>query len=125
MYEFSDETINTYEQAKKNIRSNKKAPAKKRPSRYSLEEFNESYPYKQEKRGIDIADITQIGTKVVIGGGLGLLAGVGAIAVAASAGEIVIAGVVTKITGIVGGALGFSMGMNQAKKSPKRYVEQV
>jgi len=122
MYEYSDETINTYEETKKSIRSKNKPSAGKRQSRYSLDEFNGASPNIREKRSIDLADITHVGTRVVIGGGIGLLAGVGAIAVAASAGEIIIGGVVTKISGIVGGTLGLSMGVNQVKK--RRYSEE-
>lgn len=65
---------------------------------------------------IGVSDVLQVGSKVVIGGGLGLLAGVATIAVVASAAEVVIAGVVTKVAGVVGGAAGLTMGLNNAKK---------
>jgi len=122
MYEYTDETINTYEQTKKSIRNKNKTPDSNRRSRYNLDEFNAPPRPIREKRSIDLSDITHVGTRVVIGGGIGLLAGVGAIAVAASAGEIIIGGVVTKISGIVGGTLGLSMGVNQVKK--RKYSEE-
>jgi uncharacterized protein (DUF39 family) len=116
MYEYTDETINAYEQTKKSIRNKNMQHVNKRQSRYSLDEFNGLTPIIRDKRPMDLADITHVGTRIIIGGGIGLLAGVGAIAVAASAGEIIIGGVVTKISGIVGGTLGLSMGINQVKK---------
>nr|ASQ41183.1 hypothetical protein [Candidatus Magnetananas rongchenensis] len=109
---YEDETINAYEEAKRSIRKKKTGS----DNLYNLDEFDESILKPPAKRKVDVTDITQVGTKVLIGGGLGLLAGVGAIAVAASAAEIVIAGVVTKITGVIGGAVGLSMGVNQIKK---------
>jgi len=125
MTEYTDETINTYEETKKAIRDKNMSPKDKRQSRYNLDEFNTSSSQPMQprpKRAVSIADVTHVGTRVVIGGGLGLLAGVGAIAVAASAGEIIIGGVVTKISGIVGGTLGLSMGINQVQK--KRYTDE-
>lgn len=71
-------------------------------------------------RRVTVSDVLQVGTKVVIGGGVGLLAGVAAIVVAASAAEVVIAGVVTKIAGLVGGALGLNLGLNKYKKAVKK-----
>lgn len=65
---------------------------------------------------VRLSDVAQVGSKVLIGGGIGLLAGVATIAVAASAAEVVIAGVVTKIAGIIGGALGLSLGIKKYRK---------
>ncbi len=67
-----------------------------------------------------VSDVIQVGSKVVIGGGLGLLAGVATIAVAASAAEVVIAGAITKVAGVVGGAVGLSLGLNNARKKKKK-----
>jgi len=75
------------------------------------------------RHGIEIVDVAKIGTGVLIGGGLGLLAGVGTIAVAASAAEIVIGGVITKVAGVVGGAAGLGWGLHSLEKKrarPKR-----
>ncbi len=71
---------------------------------------------KNYKPGVQVSDVMQVGSKVLIGGGLGLLGGIAAIAVAASAGEIIIAGVVTKIAGVVGGAAGLSLGVHSYTK---------
>jgi uncharacterized membrane protein len=56
-----------------------------------------------------------VGSKVVIGAGLGLLAGVATIAVMASLAEIIVAGVVTKIAGVVGGGAGLTVGLRQLR----------
>ena len=106
--------INEYEEAKKKVRQKKqtKASVKK-------DEFDDNlYLYPQRK--VDVSDMVQLGSKVLIGGGIGLLAGVGTIAVAASSAEIIVAGVVTKVTGIIGGAVGLSLGINQMKKKTNR-----
>ncbi len=66
-------------------------------------------------RQVTVSDVAQVGSKVVIGAGLGLLAGVATIAVMASMAEIIIAGVVTKIAGVVGGGAGLSMGLRQLR----------
>ncbi len=58
----------------------------------------------------------QVGSKVLIGGGVGLLGGIATLALAASAAEIVVTGVVTKIAGVVGGAAGLSMGISSYNK---------
>ncbi len=75
--------------------------------------------FKDPKQDVKLSDVVQVGSKVLIGGGLGVLAGVAGIALAASAAEVVVAGVVTKIAGIVGGALGLSFGVKKfaTKKS--------
>ncbi len=64
---------------------------------------------------VRLSDVAQVGSKILIGGGLGLLAGVAGIAVAASAAEVVLAGVVTKISGVIGCALGLSLGVRKFK----------
>lgn len=66
-------------------------------------------------RPVTVSDVAQVGSKVVVGAGLGLLAGVATIAFVASAAEIIIAGVVTKIAGVVGGGAGLSIGLRQLK----------
>jgi uncharacterized membrane protein len=66
-------------------------------------------------RPVTMSDVAQVGSKVVIGAGLGLLAGVATIALMASMAEIIIAGVVTKIAGVVGGGAGLSLGLHQLK----------
>ena len=77
--------------------------------------------YEKPEKEVRISDVAQVGSKILIGGGLGLLAGVGTIAVAASAAEVVVAGVVTKIAGIIGGAVGLSMGVNKFLKKKRSY----
>nr|WCC90931.1 magnetosome protein Mad8 [Desulfobacteraceae bacterium] len=109
-------TFNEYEEAKKKIRSKRKVK-KRYPARNDSFDEN-AYLYAQ--RRVDVTDMVQLGSKVLIGGGLGLLAGVGTIAVAASAAEIVVAGVVTKVAGVIGGAVGLSLGVNQIKKKSTR-----
>ena len=42
------------------------------------------------------------------------------IAVAASAAEVIIAGVITKVAGIIGGAVGLSFGVNKFLKVKKK-----
>ncbi|MGA2228788.1 MAG: hypothetical protein ABSH41_30500 [Syntrophobacteraceae bacterium] len=66
-------------------------------------------------RPVTVSDVAQVGSKVVVGAGLGLLAGVATIALMASMAEIILAGVVTKIAGVVGGGAGLSMGLRQLK----------
>jgi len=76
-------------------------------------DFNESK--------VGLSDYVQVGTKVLIGGGLGLLAGVATIAIAASAAEVIVAGAVTKVAGVVGGAAGLNWGVNRYKKKKEVY----
>lgn len=68
-------------------------------------------------RSVGVSDVLSVGSKVLIGGGVGLLAGIAAIVVTASAAEIILAGVVTKIAGVVGGALGLTLGLGSVKKN--------
>jgi hypothetical protein len=88
---------------------------KKRKSKDDLDDFDEEC-LGSAKFPVVLTDVIEVGTKMLIGGGLGLLAGVAAIAIAASAAEVVVTGVITKITGVVGGAVGLSMGLNKHKK---------
>ena len=87
------------------------------------EEFDSLDP-EERGRQLTLSDVTQVGSKVVIGGGVGLLAGVAGIAVAAGAAEVVVAGVVTKIAGVVGCAVGLSLGLNKYKGKQKRQTAE-
>lgn len=104
-----------YEQRKAAVRV--KAAARKRWEQ-DQEEFG-ALDLEDGGRQLTLSDVTQVGSKVVIGGGVGLLAGVAGIAVAAGAAEVVVAGVVTKIAGVVGCALGLSLGINKYKGKSK------
>ncbi len=103
-----------YEQKKRTVRL-------KRARDRSINELDEFDPDLLEGPGqqVRLSDVTQVGSKVLIGGGLGLLAGVAGIAVAATAAEVVLAGVVTKIAGVIGCALGLSMGVRKFKAKRK------
>ncbi len=113
-----EKQIKDYEDAKKTIRS-KTAGEKKN---YDLDELDDAQLEKYGSKA-DFSDVVQVGSKIIIGGGVGLLAGVVTIAVAASATEVVIAGVVTKVTGVIGGALGLSMGLNKYQKTKKKRAD--
>ncbi len=113
-----EKQIKDYEDAKRSIRS-KTAEEKKR---YDLDELDDSQLETYGSK-VDFSDVVQVGSKIIIGGGVGLLAGVVTIAVAASAAEVVIAGVVTKVTGVIGGALGLSMGLNKYQKAKKKKAD--
>ncbi|MBF0529787.1 MAG: hypothetical protein HQK55_11070 [Deltaproteobacteria bacterium] len=109
-----------YDKAKEAIRAKKTQP---NPGGDMALELND--PLVSETRQVELSDVLQIGSKVLIGGGVGLLAGVATIAIAASAAEVVIAGAITKVAGVVGGALGLSMGLSRyQKKSLKPRFEQ-
>lgn len=63
----------------------------------------------------------QVGTKVIIGGGLGLLLGVASTAVAAgsavvSAADLLVAASMPKICGLVGSVCGLKIGLRKNKK---------
>ena len=103
--------LRDYEEAKRAIYIKKKRHVKD-----DLDDFDEN-GFNPASKTVVLSDVIDVGTKVLIGGGLGLLAGVAAIAITASAAEVVIAGVITKITGVVGGAVGLSMGLNKYKKN--------
>ena len=102
--------MTAYEQEKSAIRF-------KRARDRSINELDEFDLDLDESPGqeVRLSDVAQVGSKILIGGGLGLLAGVAGIAVAASAAEVVLAGVVTKITGVIGCALGLSLGVKKFK----------
>jgi len=102
-----------YEQRKQAIRQKKVSVA----SQYDYVDYADDSI--EAPRNVDAVDVLSVGSKIVIGGGVGLLAGVAAIAVVASAAEIILAGVVTKIAGIVGGALGLTWGLGAVKKKKK------
>ena len=102
-----------YDQRKRTILSNK---ARDRAVRAELDGFDPGL-LDGPGREVRLSDVTQVGSKILIGGGLGVLAGVGTIAVAASAAEVIIAGVVTKIAGVIGCAVGLSLGVNKFKKT--------
>ena len=105
-----------YEQRKTAVRV--KAGARKEWEE-NQEDF-ETLDLEDRGRQLTLSDVTQVGSKVVIGGGVGLLAGVAGIAVVASAAEVVVAGVVTKIAGVVGCAVGLSLGVSKYKRKSKR-----
>ncbi len=109
-----------YEQRKATVRV--KAAARKKWGQ-DQDEFD-ALDLEGRRRQLTLSDVTQVGSKVVIGGGVGLLAGVAGIAVAAGAAEVVVAGVVTKIAGIVGCAVGLSLGLNKYKRKPKRQAAE-
>ena len=107
-----EEELMDYEQKKRDVRF-KKA---NRPSfKADVDDFDSDL-FDGPGREVGLSDVAQVGSKVLIGGGIGLLAGVATIAVAASAAEVVIAGAVTKIAGVVGSALGLSLGINKYRK---------
>ena len=113
-----EDQIKDYEEEKRSIRSR---TAGKRKN-YDLNELDDAQLEKYGSK-VDLSDVVQVGSKIIIGGGVGLLAGVVTIAVAASAAEVVIAGVITKVTGVIGGALGLSMGLNKYQKAKKKRAD--
>ena len=106
-----DDQLRDYEEAKRAVYAKKK-----RKIDDDFDDIDEK-GLNPASKTVVLSDVIDVGTKVLIGGGLGLLAGVAAIAITASAAEVVIAGVITKITGVVGGAVGLSMGLNKFKKN--------
>ena len=115
MSEQAVENLREYEAAKKAVYEKKSRRPKKD---LRLDDFDDDL-IMDNARSVQFADVVQVGSKVVIGGGVGLLAGVATIAVAASAAEVVVAGVVTKIAGVVGGAVGLSMGLGKFSKKKR------
>ena len=108
--------MNTYQKTKAAIR-------KKKAQEYMMGEdlFEDDYLDRAiDKRKIDVVDVAKVGTGVVIGGGLGILSGVAAIAITASVAEIVIGGVVTKIAGVVGGFAGLGWGVNSIERKNQK-----
>ena len=114
------EKQDAYEQAKRDIY------LKKMTEREHRELFPDEYDDRDGGELVNgggrvgLSDILQVGSKVVIGGGLGLLGGIAVVAVAAGAGELVIAGAATKIAGAVGGALGLSKGIDELELKKRR-----
>jgi hypothetical protein len=109
------DTLHEYEAAKKSVHEREARRRKK----LTLDDFDDD-ALTGDRRTKFLSDTVQIGSKMVIGGGLGLLAGVATIAVAASAAEVVVAGVITKIAGVVGGAVGLSLGLNKVGSKNKK-----
>ncbi|HIJ79390.1 MAG: hypothetical protein OEY01_10560 [Desulfobulbaceae bacterium] len=71
-------------------------------------------------RRVGFVDIGKVGAGIVVGGGLGLLGGVAAIAVSASVAEVILGGVITKVAGAVGGAAGLGWGLHSIDKKKQR-----
>jgi len=117
-----DDRLAAYEEGKKAIRMRK--AIKKRTSDSDDLDMDMDMDLMDvvPARRVTVSDLAQVGSKVVVGAGLGLLAGVATIAVAASAAEIILAGVVTKIAGIIGGGAGLSLGLRQLKSRREKRV---
>ncbi|MBF0241701.1 MAG: hypothetical protein HQK64_04395 [Desulfamplus sp.] len=115
------DNFKSYEDRKKEIYSKKEYFKSMRPKGFSYDdyEYDDSNSIWEDKR-VGFTDVMQVGSKVLIGGGIGLLGGVAAIAVAASAAEVVITGAITKIAGVVGGAAGLSWGLHSVKKKKEK-----
>ena len=111
-----EEKMSSYEETKRAILLKK---VRERRIRSDLDEFDMELS-ESSNGGEVLSDIAQVGTKVLIGGGLGLLAGVATIAALASVAEIVLAGAITKIAGVVGGAAGLSFGLKRVQDKKKR-----
>jgi len=109
------EDLKTYEERKKDVYLKS---TQQRDSRY-MDGFDDKY---LNESTVGFSDVMQIGSKVLIGGGIGLLAGVATIAVAASAAEVVLVGAITKVAGVVGGAAGLNWGVNKYKKKNNKEV---
>jgi hypothetical protein len=108
------ERLSSYEEIKQAIRS-------KNGGEYYTDEDEAFDELVKPRRKTDLLGLTMVGTGVIIGGGVGLLAGIATIAVSASVAEVVLGGVVTKIAGVVGGAAGLGWGVNTKKSRRKRY----
>jgi hypothetical protein len=115
MTQQADENMDAYEAAKAAIYRKKSTNRRKQTP---LDDFDDDLGADNPRR-VTLTDVIQVGNRVVIGSGVGLLAGVATIAVAASAAEVVVAGVVTKIAGVVGGAMGLSMGLSKYSKKKR------
>ncbi|MBF0573747.1 MAG: hypothetical protein HQK69_08310 [Desulfamplus sp.] len=116
------EHFKTYEDRKRDIYTKKENLKKMRPKGYSYDDYEYDENIWEDGNRVGFTDVMQVGSKVLIGGGIGLLGGVAAIAVAASAAEVVVTGVITKIAGVVGGAVGLSWGLNSIKKKKSKEV---
>ncbi|MBW1942813.1 MAG: hypothetical protein JRJ51_08255 [Deltaproteobacteria bacterium] len=113
-----EEQVTDYERAKRTIRTKQ---AREAAVEFDMDEFDQDR-FENSGRALGFGDFTQIGAKVLIGGGLGLLAGVAAIAVTASAAEVILAGAITKVAGVVGGATGLSLGIRKLTKKKRTGV---
>jgi hypothetical protein len=107
------ERFSSYEEIKQAIRS-------KNGGEYYTDEDEAFDELIKPRRRTDLLGITMVGTGVLIGGGVGLLAGIATIAVSASVAEVVLGGVVTKIAGVVGGAAGLGWGVNKMSKKKQK-----
>ncbi len=116
------ENFKTYEERKKDIYTKKEHLKKMRPKGYSYDDYEYDESIWEDGNKVGLTDVMQVGSKVLIGGGIGLLGGVAAIAIAASAAEVVVTGVITKIAGVVGGAAGLSWGLHSVKKKKSKEV---
>jgi hypothetical protein len=113
-----EERITAYEEKKKAIHL--KNTGRKKKS-FSFDDSDmDPVATASPSKPVPVYDVVQLGSKIVIGAGVGLLAGVAAIAVIASAAEVVIAGVVTKIAGVVGGSAALSWGLRDLKSKRER-----
>lgn len=110
------EEATKYEEKKRALRM---TMAREREMRPAPDEFDREL-YEGSNGRMRLSDVAQVGSKILIGGGVGVLAGVAAIAVAASAAEVIIAGVITKVAGVIGGAVGLSFGVNKFMKIKKK-----
>lgn len=70
----------------------------------------------QARRKPNLKKIMLVGTGVCIGSGIGLIAGITMAGVIVSASKLVALGVVPKITGIIGGALGLRWSLRKTSK---------
>lgn len=116
------EKLSAYEEKKRSVRFNRARREKKKfvvSSPGADADFTE-----KPGRHLPVYDVVQLGSKVVIGTGLGFLAGVATIAIVASAAEVVIAGVITKIAGVVGGTAAFSQGLRDWQTRNKKQIDQ-
>ena len=114
-----EDKLTDYEQQKWTIRRDKE---RRGFLRDQSDEFDSDL-FENPVREVTLTDVVQVGSKILIGGGLGVLAGVAGIAVVASAAEVVIGGVITKVAGVVGCAAGLSLGLNKFKARRKKAYE--
>ncbi len=70
----------------------------------------------QARRKPNLKGIMLVGTGIIVGSGVGMVAGITTAGVIASASKIVALGVVPKITGIIGGALGLRWSLRKTSK---------
>lgn len=110
--------MSAYEKAKASIRS-KKAEEFLAEDEWLDDDLPEMM---RPRRRVDFVDVTKVGTGILVGGGIGLLSGVAAIAVSASVAEVILGGVVTKIAGAVGGAAGLGWGLHTIEKKNQRQL---